>query len=189
MCTLLLSALAWCCTAPARFQTERHPALAAFFGSARLNKCIIFCLFLHLILGVSACWCRGGKMQVCCSDLLACCRYYCYDCCPPAKDSAADRCLAVADHWLAVVLGVQVCLLCVPCLLRYLYVPGRYIHTAKQTSTFEQRQTTSPTTERFSRAKRYYRHHTEQMTLFNLHCCSFRNEWHRKTYTRLQTKN
>ena len=60
--------------------------------------------------------CHQKGESCCCSGLLACCRCCCYYCL-----AVADHCLAVADHCLAVVLGVQVCLLCVPCVLGYLY--------------------------------------------------------------------
>ena len=40
--------------------------------------------------------------------------------------SDANRCLAVAEHCLVVVRGVRVCLLCIQCLLRYLYRAGTY---------------------------------------------------------------
>ena len=96
--------------------------------------------------------CHQRRESCCCSGLLACCRCCCFYCCcsAAARLSVADRCMAVDDHCLAVVLGVRVCLLCVPCLLRYLYRACTY-----REANLEQRQTTSTTTEGFSHAKCY----------------------------------
>ena len=63
---------------------------------------------------------EGGKLLLLLWSTCLCCRCCCYYCPAATRLSVADRCLAVAGHWLAVVRGVRVCLLGVPCLLRYL---------------------------------------------------------------------